>query len=62
MAWYWWLILIGVLIAVGLLKIVIMKKYNQKKNSNNRPKDTRTIKTNFAKRNCCLHNSRKRQF
>ena len=39
MAWYWWLILIGVLIAVGLLKIVIMKKYNKKKNSNNRPKD-----------------------
>lgn len=36
---YWWLILIGVLIAVGLLKIVLMKKYNQKKNSNNRPKD-----------------------
>lgn len=39
MTWYWWLILIGVLIAVGLLKIVIMKKYNQKKNFNNRPKD-----------------------
>lgn len=39
MAWYGWLILIGVLIAVGLLKIAIMKKYNQKKNSNNRPKD-----------------------
>ena len=39
MAWYWWLILISVLIAVGLLKIVIMKKYNQKKNSINRPKD-----------------------
>ena len=40
MAWYWWLILIGVLIAVGLLKIVIMKKYNQKRNSNNRSKDS----------------------
>lgn len=39
MAWYWWLVLIGVLIAVGLLKIVIMKKYNQKKISKNRPKD-----------------------
>lgn len=40
MAWYWWLILIGVLIAIGLLKIVIMKKYNDKKNSNNRSKDS----------------------
>lgn len=39
MAWYWWLILIGVLIAVGFLKMAIMKKYNQKKNSNNRSKD-----------------------
>lgn len=40
MAWYWWLILIGVLITIGLLKIVIMKKYNDKKNSNNRSKDS----------------------
>ena len=40
MAWYWWLILFGVLIAIGLLKIVIMKKYNDKKNSNNRSKDS----------------------
>ena len=40
MAWYWWLILIGVLIAIGLLKILIMKKYNDKKNSNNRSKDS----------------------
>ena len=39
MAWYWWLILISVLIAIGLLKIVIMKKYNEK-NSNNRSKDS----------------------
>ena len=29
-----------VLIVVGLLKIVIMKKYNQRRNSNNSPKDS----------------------
>ena len=29
---YWWIIMIAVLIVVGLLKMVIMKKYNDKKN------------------------------
>lgn len=43
MAWYWWPVLIGVLIVVGLLKIVIMKKYNQKRNSNNRSKDNEEL-------------------
>lgn len=39
MAWYWWLIIMGALIAIGVLKMVIMKKYNQKKNSNSRLKN-----------------------
>lgn len=29
---YWWIIIAAILIVVGLLKMVIMKKYNDKKN------------------------------
>ena len=34
---YWWIIMIAVLIVVGLLKMVIMKKYNDKQNPKERP-------------------------
>lgn len=34
---YWWIIMIAVLSVVGLLKMVIMKKYNDKKNPKKRP-------------------------
>lgn len=33
---YWWIIMIAVLSVVGLLKMVIMKKYNDKKNPKKR--------------------------
>ena len=42
MAWYWWLILISVLIAIGLLKIVIMRRIQTIVQ-----KIVRTIKANF---------------
>lgn len=58
MAWYWWLILIGVLIAVGFLK---MRSIIKRKILTIVQKITRTIKTNFIKGNCCLYNSRERQ-
>ncbi len=28
---YWWIIIVAVLIGIGLLKMVVMKKYNDKK-------------------------------
>ncbi len=34
---YWWIIMIAILIVVGLHKMVIMKKYNDKKNPKERP-------------------------
>ena len=34
---YWWIIIAAVLIVVGLLKMVIMKTYNDKKNPKKRP-------------------------
>lgn len=39
MAWYWWIVIVVGLISIGLLKMIIMRRYHQKKKSKHRLSD-----------------------